>query len=103
MIDGSSLLLLLVSDNDMVSPVGPFLFFFGNRTLTTFDAFRFRVAMTFVERFVDPSDLREAGMMPVLNFFFCHVCNYTRNSATVQFVKFAEFGLVVIGTFILIS
>jgi hypothetical protein len=74
--DSLLLLVLLVSDDDMddtVSPVGPFLFFFSKRALTAFDAFRFRVAMTFVERFVDPSDLCKAGMMLVLLFLFCHV------------------------------
>src|ERR1700733_1351001 len=74
MMDDSSLLLLLVSVNDIISLVGPFLFFLGNKALTTFDAFRFRVAMTFVEHFVDPSDLREAAMMLLLYLFIFHAC-----------------------------
>jgi hypothetical protein len=42
----------------------------------TFDAFCFRVDMTFVEHFVDPSDLCKAlaAMMLLLYFFFCHAC-----------------------------
>jgi hypothetical protein len=69
--DGSPLLLLMASivsdDNDMVSPVGPFLFFLSDKPLTTFEAFRFWVlTIPFVPR-LDP---REEGMLPVRSFFF---------------------------------
>ena len=41
----------------------------------TFDAFRFRAPVIFVEPLVDPSDLCEAGMRVLVFFFhFCHVC-----------------------------
>jgi len=49
------------------------IIFLGKRALTTFNAFHFRIAMTFVECFVDLSDLCKAGMMLILLFFFYYV------------------------------
>lgn len=85
-----------VDPNETVSSVGRFLFFFGKIALTTFDAFRFSAPAIFVEPFVDPSDLREAGMFRGVGFFFISllfvVYGLGQNSETVQFRAFA--GLV---------
>ena len=103
MLGSLSLLLLMsdvsVDDNDMVSPVGPFLFFFSSNALMTFEAFHFRVTTTFVECFEGPSDLCEAGMMVVLFFCFCHLLMMHET----QFIKFMELVTVVIDTQVLIS
>jgi hypothetical protein len=49
--------------------------------------------MAFVEHFMDPSDLCEAGMMLGPYFFFV-MCSYSRNSATVQLIMFVVLGVV---------
>ena len=71
-VDGLSLSLPLVSDMNMESPVGPFLFL-GNWALTTFDSFHFRVATPFVEHIMGVLGLPNVDVMLGSSFFFCHV------------------------------
>ena len=56
-----------VDDEERVSSVG-LLVFFSGFALMTFDAFRFRFSVTFLETIVD---FRGDGMVELSGFFFC--------------------------------